>query len=136
MARTLIGTRKAGAKSDAPLTTAKKAEGHAPNGNLGKLSDGHKGTGDGPAKEPKGKGMPSDGDTATCPNCGCEFDDETGDVVKPGAPVAGKNEGADLDAYMSAPMPVGPSHYGTAYDAANGSKGLAASVASVLRGGK
>lgn len=78
---------------------------------------------------------PSDGESADdsdvveCPNCACQFDERTGDVVKDGAKVEGGPvkpgyEGADLDASGSA-EPV-PGKLGTAHDASMGDAVMAA----------
>lgn len=42
-------------------------------------------------------------DVATCPNCGCQFDDESGDVVKPGAKVEGGGDYGKGDATGKGP---------------------------------
>lgn len=75
-------------------------------------------------------------DVAECPNCGCKFDEASGDVVKPGAKVEGGQRstgaagygGKELDALDDA-EPV-PGKAGTAHDAALGDM-----VMSALMGG-
>jgi len=74
-------------------------------------------------------------DIDTCPNCGCEFDDDSGKIVKPGAKVVGgpkDYEGADLDVGDSA-EPT-PGKLGTAHDAALGDQVMGNLLAN-LKGG-
>ena len=77
-------------------------------------------------------------DIDTCPNCGCEFDDDTGKVMKPGAKVIGGPKdgeeygGKPFDAMDSAP-PV-PGKFGSARDGAVGTEAMAHLLGS-LKGG-
>ena len=79
-------------------------------------------------KSADGSGDDGDGqDVETCPNCACEFTDadEGGKptVIKPGKPVVGANQGAELDTLDSA-EPV-PGKFGTARDGAMGTNAMA-----------
>jgi hypothetical protein len=86
--------------------------------------------------DPSGQGAGQDGtsdnpDVAECPNCGCQFDETSGDVVKEGAKVVGHPDaqgpvaqGIDLDTSDSAP-PV-PGKYGSAHDGSQGTEAMAA----------
>lgn len=79
-----------------------------------------------------------DKDTVKCPNCECEFNDETMEVVKPGKPVEGgydeaKNQGADLEIPDE---PDGMTHFGAAHDAAGGEAAITQALASALGRGK
>jgi hypothetical protein len=75
-----------------------------------------------------------DSDVVKCPNCACEFNENTLDVVKPGKPVQGGHdyEGADLDTSDSQ-HPV-PGRLGTAHDAAMGDQVMGNLLAN-LKGG-
>lgn len=66
-------------------------------------------------------------DVVTCPNCDCEFDEHTLDVVTPGKPLAEPVEGegyqgADLD--TSGSEHPTPGKMGTAADAARGEQAI------------
>lgn len=75
-----------------------------------------------------------DSDVVKCPNCECEFDETTQDVVKPGKPLADGSDyqGSDLDTSGSE-QPV-PGKAGTAADAARGDSVMGDLLAN-LRGG-
>lgn len=124
----MVGQRKpaltiaihAGPKSDDPdMPNVGDASGDTPDGS---------GDGSGP-----------DDETAKCPNCGCEFNDETQDVLKPGAKVVGgpkdgeEYQGKDLNSLDSA-EPT-PGKFGAAHDAAGGTEAMAA-LLNGLRGGR
>lgn len=73
-------------------------------------------------------------DSVTCPNCDCEFDERTGDVVHPGKPLADgsdgyEGQGADLEV---SEHPV-PGKMGAAADAARGEQAIGNLLAN-LRG--
>lgn len=102
----------------------------------------HAGEGDG--KPPDASDSRDGSDDATngetpdeCPNCGCQFDPQTGDVVKQGAKVVGEKpgqgyQGKELDTLDSA-EPT-PGKMGTAADAARGDSVMGDLLAN-LRGG-
>lgn len=124
MARTMVGQRK-------PALTIAIHSG-APGGSA---DAGNDDTG-------PDSGDPTDGpddETARCPNCGCEFNDETQDVLKPGAKVVGgpkdgeEYQGKDLSSLDSA-EPT-PGKFGAAHDAAGGTEAMAA-LLNGLRGGR
>jgi len=117
MARQMVGQRKPG------LVVAIQA---------GKPDDG--GADDAPDKGDDS----GSADIDTCPNCGCEFDDDSGKIMKPGAKVVGgpkdgeAYQGRELDAMDSAP-PV-PGKFGSARDGAVGTEAMAHLLGS-LKGG-
>ncbi len=123
MARQMVGQRK-------PALTIAIHSG-APGGNSSGNDDSGSDSGDstdGP-----------DDETAKCPNCGCEFNDETQDVLKPGAKVVGgpkdgdQYQGKELDTLDSA-EPT-PGKFGTARDASVGTEAMA-SLLNGFRGGR
>lgn len=71
-------------------------------------------------------------DVAECPNCGCQFDDETGDVVKPGAKVVA-SKGSDAPEGVDLPLPDQPvaGRMGAGHDAAFGDAVLANALANL-----
>lgn len=111
MARQMVGQRKGSPSlvtdnEDAPDATDSREGSDAPNG--------------------------EDGDIVKCPNCACEFNEETQDVVKPGKPVEGGSDydqGPDLEQ----PQHPVPGRMGAAHDAAVGDS-VMASLLSNLKG--
>lgn len=123
--RQMVGQRKPG------LVVAIQGGGPSSKGDNNTAPDS------GPMDEQDGedKGGP---DVDTCPNCGCEFDEESGKVTKPGAKVVGgpkdgdSYQGRELDGLDSAP-PV-PGRLGSAHDGAIGTEAMAHLLGS-LKGG-
>lgn len=72
--------------------------GGAPNANQTSQA-GNDGPPDDDAPDPKDdRGEDEQPDVAKCPNCGCEFDDDSGDVIKAGAKVEGGPQSDDYGA--------------------------------------
>lgn len=72
-------------------------------------------------------------DVVECPNCRCQFDETSGDIVKEGAKVEGvpnENAGPDL---TGSPEPT-PGKFGTAADGARGSAEMTAMLGKLFEG--
>lgn len=84
-----------------------------------------------------GEQTPEDSDVIECPNCKCQFNEETQDVVKPGLPLADPSGGqqpggADLDVGDSAGPTPGPK--GSAYDGTIGTQAATAALSGLFGG--
>jgi hypothetical protein len=81
-----------------------------------------------------GDSQGADDETAKCPNCGCEFDDEDGKVLKPGKPVEGGSDYQHTDASGKGGPDLSLPQVSPDAQAPMGENAITAALAAVLGG--